>query len=382
MNVYALGILFSTKLLPLLYAIIGFGLLITIHECGHFLFCKLFNIHTPTFSIGMGPSIFQRQIGKTKFRLAIIPIGGYVEIAGMAEVGQGEQAHSTDVSPISFRSKPYWQKFFVLTGGILFNIFFAYVVFSALYFIGMPIQKEVKLVIKKVGEPRKGEDAIDLQGGDELVGVNNRRLSSDPRALYPVLRKIAEDLSLQKEEPTELRLLRAGKEIVITVPGGSNGTNLQRGLLAGASLDLETVRVEYERHSIFQAIRKGIEKTHDWIYKFILSIKMLATKHNIKDFGGPIMIVSQSFKMAQEGLLLLFVFLAIISINLAIINLLPIGALDGGQLLFETIEAIIRRPIPDFIRFSINLMSWILILGLLLFLTYQDILALLLRYFP
>ena len=85
------------------------------------------------------------------------------------------------------------------------------------------------------------------------------------------------------------------------------------------------------------------------------------------------MIVSQSFKMAQRGILWLFVFLAIISINLAVINLLPIGALDGGQLLFETIEAIIRRKSPHVIRLTINLASWMLILSLILFLSYQDI---------
>ena len=113
------------KLLPLAYALIGFGLLITVHECGHFFFCKLFGIRTPTFSIGMGPTLYQRNIGQTNFRLALVPIGGYVEIAGMAEVGQGEQAHAEDAGPDSFSSKPFWQRFLVLIGGILFNSLFA-----------------------------------------------------------------------------------------------------------------------------------------------------------------------------------------------------------------------------------------------------------------
>lgn len=324
----------------------------------------------------MGPSIFQKKIGDTNFRLAIIPIGGYVEIAGMAEVGQGGQAHAYDISPRSFRSKPYWQRVLVLVGGILFNIFFAYMVFSVLYMTGMPVQKEVALFVKKV---KKEDMPLGIQPGDRLLAVNNRRLHADPKILYPALRKLAEELSKKKGEAVELRLLRGKKELVISVPGSKNGSNLQRGLLAGATVYPETIRVEYEKYSVFQAIKKGVAKTHEWVGKFLVSIKMLAFKRNIKDFGGPIMIVSQSFQMAQQGLLLLLVFLAIISINLAIINLLPIGALDGGQLLFETIEFIIRRPIPEIIRFSVNLLSWVLILGLILFLSYQDILALILR---
>lgn len=375
MNLYAIGILFSTKLLPLFYAIIGFGLLITIHECGHFLFCKLFKIHTPTFSIGMGPSIVQKKIGDTNFRLAVIPIGGYVEIAGMAEVGQGTQEHAHDVSPRSFRSKPFWQRFLVLIGGILFNILFAYGVFSSLYIVGMPVQKEVELLVKKVKE-----EGLNIQPGDKLLAINNRRLNKDPKILYPALRKLAKELSGKKREDVKIRLQRGAKELVVSIPSSKNGSNLSRGLLAGASIYPKTVRVEYEKYPIFQAIKRGIAKTHEWIYKFGVSIKMLITKRNIKDFGGPIMIVSQSFQMAQQGLLLLLVFLAIISINLAIINLLPIGALDGGQLLFETIEFVIRRPIPEMIRFSINLISWVLILGLIIFLSYQDILWLISRY--
>ena len=85
MSLYAINIMFFTKFLPFLYALIGFGLLITIHEFGHFLFCKMFKIHTPTFSIGMGPTIYKRKIWETNFRLAIIPIGGYVEISTTGE---------------------------------------------------------------------------------------------------------------------------------------------------------------------------------------------------------------------------------------------------------------------------------------------------------
>jgi len=378
MNLCAVAVIFSKKFIPLLYALIGFGVLITIHECGHFLFCKLFNVHTPTFSIGMGPTVFQRKVGDTNFRLALIPIGGYVEIAGMAEVGQGDQEHAGDIGPRSFSKKPYWQRFLILIGGILFNLLFAYFVFSALFFSGMPVQKEVELVIKDVKGVSKTAD-IELQAGDKILELNGHELSTSPKELFPKLRMLVSELSKKKLQDISLKVKRGDEKINITIPGSENGSNLQRGVLAGAVFDLNTVRVEYESYPFFQAIKKGIQHTNGWIYKVFSSLKMLVTKRNIKDFGGPIMIVSQSFKFAQRGLLMLFVFLAIISINLAVINLLPIGALDGGQLLFETIEAIIRRKIPEVIRMSINLLSWVLILSLILYLSYQDIISIFIR---
>jgi len=96
--------------------ILGIGFLIGIHEFGHFLFCKLFKIRTPSFSIGFGPKIFEKQIGETLFKISAIPFGGYVEIAGSAEVGQGEQKEAYAKDEYSMAVKPYWQKMLVMAG--------------------------------------------------------------------------------------------------------------------------------------------------------------------------------------------------------------------------------------------------------------------------
>ncbi len=123
------------KLFFLFEGIIGLGFIIAFHELGHFLFCKAFNIRVPSFSIGFGPKLFSKKIGGTEFSLSAIPLGGYVEIAGSAEVGQGEQkeAHANDEG--SFARKPYYQKLLVMLGGIAFNILFAYVVLSLLFML-------------------------------------------------------------------------------------------------------------------------------------------------------------------------------------------------------------------------------------------------------
>ena len=113
----------------LIIGILGISFLIAFHELGHFLFCKLFNIHTPSFSIGFGPRLISKKIGSTEFKISVIPLGGYVEIAGSAEPGQGKQKDANRMDEQSFAIKPFWQKFLVMIGGILFNMAFAYFTF-------------------------------------------------------------------------------------------------------------------------------------------------------------------------------------------------------------------------------------------------------------
>ncbi len=365
----------SLNVLPFLYALAGFGLLITIHEFGHFIFCKIFGVHTPTFSIGMGPTIFRKKIGETNFRLALIPIGGYVEIGGLAEVGQGDQAHAHDIGSSSFSVKPYWQRFFILMGGILFNLIFAYFVFIGLFLTGMPIQKEVELVVKSVSKEVR-DNKIDLQVGDKILSINRDKLSKKTELLFPTLRKLSNDFEKDKKKDVWVKVLREKRKLFVKIPYEVNGKDLQRGLLGGSVLSLNTLKMEYKKYSLFEAIKNGIKKTHAVVLGVFLGLKMLVSQRSIKGFGGPVRILGESFKMAKRGFRMLFNFLALISVNLAVINFLPIGAVDGGQLLFETVEAVIRRKIPYLIRMSINIASWVLILGLIILLTYQDIISL------
>ena len=151
---------------------------------------------------------------------------------------------------------------------------------------------------------------------------------------------------------------------------------LDESLLASFEFPTTVIPGQYEKYSFFGALEQGFKVTTQWIYQIFYSIKYLITQRTLKGAGGPIMIVSKTFETAQKGIIPLLIFLAFISINLAIINLLPIGALDGGQLLFATIEAIIRRQIPEIIKLTINLTSWFLLIGLILYLSYKDLLAL------
>lgn len=366
MTLNALYMFFSVKFIPLLSAIIGFSALIAIHEFGHFLFCKLFGIHTPTFSIGFGPELFCKKIGTTNFRLAAIPLGGYVEIAGLAEIGQGEQefAHATDTT--SFDNKPYWQKVLVLLGGILFNLLFAYIVFSTLFMIGSSDPQAIMVsgIVKDSAAQKYG-----LTPGDAIIQINDINLKNDAETLIPDAHRVLLE-TIQKNPNKEVRFVverdKQPRELLITL-----GERTEQGEIIG-SLGAE-LRTPIQKQPFLQAIKMGIQETNRWIFVIIKSIKNLITQRSLEGAGGPVMIMSMSFGAAQQGMLTFLTFLALISINLALLNVLPIGALDGGQLFFVTIEAIIGRKLPLLLRNGINLISWIFFIGLALFLTYKDL---------
>lgn len=361
---------FNLKFLPLVYALIGFGSLIAIHEFGHFIFCKMFGIHTPTFSIGFGPEIFRKKLWDTDFRLALIPLGGYCEIAGHEEVGQGDQAFAKSTGDISFDSKAYWKKLLVMFGGIMFNLTFAYIVFCGIFMVGKPLEKTTVLVSNIT--KNSAAEKFDLKAGDILLNINKQDLT-DPNMGMKAQEILLQELRGHPNEEVTLVVEREKKEIELKVTLGSkqDGDKTVGSLGAGFAFQVAIPQLPF-----FEAIKMGISTTNKWIVDIASSVKNLISQRSLEGAGGPVMILSQSFTSAQHGFIPLFIFLALISINLALINLLPIGALDGGQILFVTLETIFRRKIPMNVKIAINLASWLFFITLVIFLTYKDVVAL------
>lgn len=356
-------------------ALIGFGTLIAVHEFGHFLFARLFGIKAPTFSIGFGPEIFKKKIGETDFRLALIPLGGYVEIAGLAEAGQGEQAHASLRGSESFRDKPYWQQLLVLLGGILFNMLFAYAALCSLYLVGTSEGKAI--FVSGMVKNGPAETAGFIQG-DGVIKVGESNLIDE----HGNLKHNAEEIMLSEirsnpNKTVDFGIIRYNqndkKYESITLPvnlGERPDGNKVIGVF-GAGLSTPIHKLPF-----VEAIKAGIKHTNYFVIKIIDSVKKLFTSRSLEGAAGPVMIISMSFNSAQNSFAQLLVFLAIVSVNLALMNVLPIGVLDGGQFVFCTIEAIIRRPLPILLRNIINISSWLLFISLALWLTYQDIVQL------
>jgi regulator of sigma E protease len=354
----------SSNFLSILYAIIGFCGLITIHEFGHYLFAKLFGIHCPTFSVGVGPTLASKKIAGTNFRIAPIPLGGYCEIAGLAEIGQGDQEHAHVSDDTSFDVKPYWQKMLVLLGGIIFNLAFAYITMITLYMVGKPTDRN--LFVSTIAQGSPAEDA-GLQKNDVVLSLGQNDIQKDPSKVGQAL------AAIQKMDNTTLPITieRDGLplDIPITIPKASTPKSYdgKLGITFGTRPSGKFITLPFA-----QAVQRGIAETNDLLKAIFQGLKNMLTTRTLKG-AGPVRIISDSVSEAKSGLANLFYLLAIISLNLAVFNLFPIPALDGGQLLFTTIEALIGRRIRLEVKNVIFIASWVLLLSLILIFTYYDI---------
>ncbi len=361
----------AEKLIPLLLSVLGFSSLVVVHELGHLFFCKLFNIYVPSFSVGFGPKIFEKKIGETTYRLAQIPFGGYVEIAGQEEIAQGEQKFAHDISDRSYATKPFWQKILVWLGGIMFNLIFAYVTFVSLFVFSS--QDNNRIIISGVTKESPAEKS-GLQGGDEILAINDTDIATpaqqQPRQAQKTLLEIIQNnphknvtLSVKRNDKTQHTVtILLGSRI------GNDGKEI--GSL-GAFFPPVIHKLPF-----MQAVTAGIEITNGWIITIAMGLKNFFSQKTLDGAGGPVMILAQGFKTAQHGVTALFIFLAIMSVNLALFNLLPLGITDGGQLLFATIEFITRRPLPNKIRMAMNVVSLVLFAALAAYLTYKDVASL------
>ncbi len=356
--------------LMIVLGLAGIGFLIGFHEFGHFIFCKIFKIRTPTFSIGMGPKIIEKKIGETNFVLSALPLGGFVEIAGSAEIGQGEQKEAMAQDSGSFASKPYWQKLLVMLGGILFNFIFAYCALIFLYYTGMPKHPLMypigaSTTISKIESESQAFKA-NLTAGDTIVKINDNEA---PTALK-IIQFVQENPNAtatftikHANGSTEIKEIALGSK-EITLPGKS-GEKKEMGFLG--------IEFLIPKYGIIDSIKMGIKTTNQLIYLTIKAFKDIFAKKQFNNLGGPILIISETIKSAHQGFSIYLILLAFISINLAIINFIPLPIMDGGQILYYTIEAIIRRPLPDKIREYIHIATWIGIMALILYLSFKDI---------
>lgn len=353
----------------LIIGLLGVGFLIAVHEFGHFLFCKLFRISTPSFSIGMGPVLLKRKIGETVFSLSLLPIGGYVEIAGNEEVGQGEQAQAKRHDQHSFAVKPYYQKLLVMVGGILFNLGFAYLAIILLFMTGVP---ETGLLFPErvpalVGHVASGSAAAKagLQTDDQIVQIDTLPVATAAELNQIVMARPAQTVQLQ--------VLRQGQ--TLTLPATIDSVNNQgqpAGRLGIGFKEALQVR-NLAPLGLIDSITTGIKTTNQLIYKNYLAFKNLCFNRCVDGIGGPISLIAATKTGAEKGCKFFVILLAFISIGLAVLNIIPVPIMDGGQILFVTLEALMGRPVPAKVRLVILYACWVLVLGLIAYLSFADL---------
>lgn len=342
-------------------AILLLGVLIFIHELGHFLFAKRNGVLVEKFSIGFGPKLFSKKKGETEYVLSAIPLGGFVKMYGEsldAEV-------SEELKSRSFAHKPLKARFAIVFAGPMFNFILAVLIYTAIFMIGTP------RFLASVGDVIEGAPAqtAGLMKGDLIKSLDGNQVKYWDEMSSYVSQKPGESVRFVVERGDSIINLTITPEnveskTVFGEPVNIGRVGIQRGELTETSRTLNP----------FKAFAKGVEQTYRVSELMIMGVVKIFQKVVPADnLGGPIMIVKMAKDSAETGIISFLSFMAIISINLGILNLLPIPVLDGGHLMFFTIEAITRRPVSIKIREYANMVGLSLLLFIMFFAFYNDI---------
>lgn len=375
--------------MTVIYAIIVLGILIFVHELGHFIFAKLMGVSVEKFSLGFGPKLVGKKIGETEYLLSAFPLGGYVKMfgeGGFIEGGEQDprpEADSSDpgntLEPAlreltedekarSFAHKPVMARIAIVMAGPVFNLIFAWFVFIVLCMMGVPT------VTTKIGEALKDKPAIKagIVKGDIITSINNSPISRWDQ--------IAEMVAASKGQPLTITIKRGAQSIPFSItPEPRVSKNLFGEKVNSYAIGVASAgEVITEYFNPLQAVVKGSEQTWKVINLTLMSLVKMAQRIVPMDsVGGPIMIAKMAGEMADAGSSSFLAFMALLSINLGVLNLLPVPVLDGGHLLFFFMELIFRRPVPQKVREYAQQIGMVLLLGLMVLAFYNDII----RYF-
>ncbi|MFW2488322.1 M50 family metallopeptidase [Clostridium chromiireducens] len=329
----------------IILAILAFGILIIVHELGHFTLAKLNGVRVEEFSIGMGPKILSKQGKETRYSLSLFPIGGYVKMMGEEENIQDER---------SFSAKSPLRRMSIIIAGVFMNYVLAIVIFT--FFINT--FGYVTTTINKIEDASPAYEA-GLLPGDKVLKMNNSKIFSED--------DIITNIYLSKGEKINFLVDRNGeKEELAIIPK----TNENGQLKIGVAFD------SVEKPSFIASFRQSFNKTASLVNQTFVGLKMIFTgKANLKtDVGGPLTIVKMSAETAKAGIWPLLYFTAFLSVNLAVFNLLPFPALDGGWCVILLIEFITRRKVPDKVVGVLNYIGFAALIGLMIVVTIKDIL--------
>jgi len=340
------------------------GLLIFVHEFGHFICAKLFGIKVLKFSLGFGPKVTGFQRGETEYLLSAFPLGGYVKMLGEQN---GEEVAPEDEAR-SFAKKPVWQRFIVVAGGPVFNLVFAVFLFFLVFAInGLP-QPVDNTVIGGVSADSPASRA-GLEPGDIILSINGIKTEK--------WLEVANLISASNGEPVLLLVERNGEQLELTgqpeVKPSRNifGEEIGKRFMLGIARSDEVV---YEKISLWQALTAGFSQTWTFIYLTLLGIvKMIQSIIPASELGGPILIAQLAGKQLEAGWINLIYFMGLISVNLGILNLFPIPILDGGHLMFFTYEALRRRPMSEKTKEICQQLGLVILVSLMVFVFYNDI---------
>jgi regulator of sigma E protease len=440
--------------MTILSAIVLLGILIFVHEFGHFIFAKLLGVRILKFSLGFGPKLIGRKYGDTEYLISAVPLGGYVKPLGEEP---GEEIKDED-KPFAYNYQPVWKRFVIVFSGPLFNLFFAAFIFSLIFIFGIPVPKPyvgnitqdspastagmiagdkivtiddntihgwddidsfisegkgkelflkierdgkiielrvtpvkkteknifgedeevfgigiTPLIYPEIGEVMKGSIAekVGVRKGDIIVEIDGNRIMT--------WQDMTSMIHGSPEKLLRFKIKRDEKLLDLTITPEKktfktpDGTEKNIGLIGikPAGNDLT------KRYNPIDAVLLGAKKTWDIsVLTVVVVVKLIQRIVPAETVGGPIMIFQMAGEQASLGPMNFFLFMAALSINLGILNLLPIPILDGGHLMFLTIEAVRRKPFSEKVMIFAQRVGLAFIITLMVFAFYNDIMRL------
>jgi regulator of sigma E protease len=432
----------------ILAAVVGLGVMVFVHEWGHFVAARICGVRVDVFSLGYGNRIFGWRRGPTDYRISVFPLGGYVKMAG------DNPAEERSGSPDEFLAKSRWQRLFIILAGPFMNFVLAFVLLWGLYKVGIPTPAYTRQPVQVAGViPKSPAETAGIKAGDKIVAIDGTKVANWDEALsvpsitpghelsidveragatIPVKEVVPQNLtdgfnilgcprqpvlvdSLTRDDPAaksglqpgdelvsingaplanrdilmatikqssgkplSIRVRRDGKEFTVSMspvysdPGDGGGKRWIIGANFGPG---EMVRAAYP---FFKAAQESWDKNVT-ITKDILSVLvgLFSGRVSIKDLAGPVGIVTVSVQAAKLGFAEYIIFMAFLSVNLGILNLLPIPILDGGHVLMLTIEGSLRRDLSITVKERFVTVGLVFLLAVFGFVMYYDVVRLL-----
>lgn len=347
-------------MVSILSVVVLLGVLIFVHELGHFLTAKFAGVGVLKFSLGFGPRIIGKKVGETEYLLSLIPLGGYVKLLGESEddaIADADQGRS-------FLVQPVWKRIMIVAAGPIFNFILATLIFTIVQIWGLPV------LLPKIGTIQENSAALraGLQKSDTIAAIDGKTIDRWTDMAELINDSGGKILSLTIKRNENIQIL----SIQPTMFKGKNifGEEVNSYKI-GISPSLET---KIERLNPVAALAAGIKQTWGVSKLTLMSVvKMFQGVISPKTLGGPIMIAQLAGAQVKEGLIPFVLFMALLSINLAVLNLLPIPILDGGHLFFYLIEAVTGKEINLKWRERAQQIGFALLILLMLFVLVMDL---------
>lgn len=347
-------------------AIVVLGVLILVHEFGHFWAAKKMGVGVEKFSIGFGKPIWKKKSGGTEYIVAWVPLGGYVKMVGdevEEEEMEGEEGKKPVDPELAFNRKPIWRRTVIVAAGPIANLLFAGIIFGLVYMIGvnMPDTTIAEVVNDSPAQ------AAGIVTGDRIVEIDGAKIENWATLVDIISASPAKQIAVTVER-TDGSL----EELLVTPEPHASKT------IFGEDIQVGRIGIRpgetFVRYGPIKSIVLGFQKT--WEITYLTGLVIVKIFQNVvpaDTIGGPLMIMKLAGDQAQAGLVPFLMFMGVISVNLGILNILPIPILDGGHLLFFLVEAIKGKPVTIKGRIIAQQVGMFMLLSLMVFAFYNDI---------